>query len=128
MLYTKIETNLFCTKIAREGLCYHSSHRTSTLRCLIQGGGRLLIFKNFIHPPALIKTPPFINFDKTMTISKAQYHFYTKFCSKDKPLQCTRKLIQMSSFRKEVIVVHFVSQFERLLLEKEVIAVKSQLI
>ena len=69
-------------------------------------GGRLLIFKNLIHPPALIKTP-FIDFGKTM--SKAQYDFYTRFCSKDKPLQCTRKLIQTLSFRKEVIAVHFVS-------------------
>ena len=82
---------------------YHSckfdicSH-TVGLRLLIQGGGRLLIFKNFIHPRPLLKPPPpFINFGKTM--SKAQYGFYTKFCSKDKPLQCTRKLIRMFSFK-----------------------------
>ena len=43
--------------------------------------GRLLIFKNFIHPPAIIKTPLFINFG----------------------------IIQMFSFGKEVIAVHLVS-------------------
>ena len=70
-----------------------------TLGCLMQGRGRLLIFKTFLHLPALITTPLFINFGKT--VSKAQYDFSTKFCFKDKnSLQCTRKLIGMFSFRK----------------------------
>ena len=75
-----------------------------------KGGGdaeTLINFQKFYPPPARIKTLPFFNFGKTM--SKAQYDFYTKFCSKGKPLQCIRKRIQMFSFRKEVIAVHSLS-------------------
>ena len=78
-------------------------------------GGRLLIFKNFIHAKAFIKTLLLILAKQCPELNMI---FIPNFVRKI-------KINSNVFFRKEVIAVHFVSLLECLLSEKEVIVVYS---